>query len=190
MAENIGIKITQLREEKQLSLNELAEQTSIHPAHLELIEKGELSPSVASLVRITRALGTRLGTLLDGEESRDAVITPAREFTPTINVYNGNTKANNNMNLFSLAQEKCDRNMEPFYIQLDYKAPCERTLSHHEGEEFLYVLDGTVEVTYGKTSYLLKKGDSIYFDSIVPHAFSTPAATEKALMLAITYTPV
>ena len=70
MNPNIGNKIKQLREEHQLSLAELAANASIYPMQLEKIESGEIQPTMAIMVRISRALGTRLGTILDGEEQR------------------------------------------------------------------------------------------------------------------------
>ncbi len=71
------------------------------------------------------------------------------------------------LDFFSLAAGKAARHMEPFIITVH---PGEdRELSEHEGEEFMYVLDGTIEVEYGKDLYTLTQGDSIYLDSIVPH---------------------
>ena len=67
MNPNIGNKIKQLREEHQLSLAELAANASIYPMQLEKIESGEIQPTMAIMVRISRALGTRLGTILDGD---------------------------------------------------------------------------------------------------------------------------
>jgi quercetin dioxygenase-like cupin family protein len=60
--------------------------------------------------------------------------------------------------------------------------------STHEGEEFIYVLSGEVEVLYGKDMYRLKTGDCIYYDSIVPHHVHSAGAAE-ARVLAVVYAP-
>lgn len=78
--------------------------------------------------------------------------------------------------------------MEPFFINVSY-CPTGDLPSHHEGEEFLYVLEGSVQLLYGQETYTLEKGDSIYYDSIVPHNLTTLAEGETAKVLAVTYTP-
>ena len=78
--------------------------------------------------------------------------------------------------------------MEPFLIDIDSSTKNEYQLSHHEGEEFLFVLEGVIEVTYGKQQYVINTGESIYYDSIVDH--NVHAANEsKAKILAVVYTP-
>ena len=78
------------------------------------------------------------------------------------------------LKFYALAQNKADRNMEPFIVNVEYTVPDAKP-SNHEGEEFLYVLNGDVELAYGQEKYMLHPGDSIYFDSIVPHSLSSPA---------------
>ena len=59
--------------------------------------------------------------------------------------------------------------MEPFIIDVAPTDDSDFVLSSHEGEEFIMVMEGTMEISYGKHTYLLEEGDSIYYDSIVPH---------------------
>ena len=79
--------------------------------------------------------------------------------------------------------------MEPFLINV---APTEEgaqfNLSSHEGEEFIYVMEGIVEINYGKNSYILEEGDSIYYDSIVAHHVHA-ATNNTAKILGVIYTP-
>ena len=78
--------------------------------------------------------------------------------------------------------------MEPFLIDIDSASSSGYLLSSHEGEEFLYVLEGTIEITYGKSKYVLEAGESIYYDSIVEH--NVHAANDStAKILAVVYTP-
>lgn len=89
----------------------------------------------------------------------------------------------------SLSRSKTDRHMEPFVIDIDANQDKAFQLSAHEGEEFIMVLKGTLEINYGKQTYLLEEGDTIYYDSIVPHhvhAFEGQAAR----ILAVIYTPI
>ena len=79
--------------------------------------------------------------------------------------------------------------MEPFIIDV---APTDETayeLSSHEGEEFIYVLEGAVEVAYGKKHHVIEAGDSIYYDSIVPHHVHGLGG-QAARILAVVYTPI
>lgn len=88
----------------------------------------------------------------------------------------------------SLARQKAGRSMEPFII--DIQPSEERTfkLSAHEGEEFIYVMSGEVEIEYGKERYVLNAGDSIFYDSIVEHHVHG-ADGKSAQILAVVYIP-
>lgn len=79
--------------------------------------------------------------------------------------------------------------MEPFFIEITPKVEGENfEVSSHEGEEFIYVLKGTVEIIYGKNSYILEEGDSIYYDSIVAHHVHA-ADENSAQILGVVYMP-
>ena len=78
--------------------------------------------------------------------------------------------------------------MEPFIIDIIPNEKSKPSKSSHEGEEFIYVLDGIVSVLYGNEIFKLEKGDSIYLDSIVPHLVTTD--TNNARILGIVYVPV
>jgi quercetin dioxygenase-like cupin family protein len=78
--------------------------------------------------------------------------------------------------------------MEPFLIDIEPSGQADFTVSSHEGEEFIYVLDGTVEIIYGKQAYVLETGDSIYYDSIVAHHVHS-ANDAPARILGVVYAP-
>ena len=77
--------------------------------------------------------------------------------------------------------------MEPFLIHIQAGSGKECT-STHEGEEFLYVLEGSIRVQYGSEQYVLQQGDSIYYDSIVDHLVTANDAT-GATILGVVYSP-
>lgn len=189
MTNKIGQKVKQFREENQMSINDLAAETAMHPRQLEMIENGKHKPSMATLIRISQALKLRLGTILDGEECQSPAVHYNKKLTPTISTVNDNTEVRNHLNFYSLAQDKSDRTMEPLLIDVKYRDPEGTDPSQHEGEEFLYVLSGCAVLVYGHETYTLEAGESIYYDSFVPHILTTPAGDQKAQVLAVTYTP-
>jgi quercetin dioxygenase-like cupin family protein len=103
------------------------------------------------------------------------------------NYFETGTAASGQLTFSPLAAGKNARHMEPFMI--DVRPGAEHSLSAHEGEEFIHVLAGAIEVEYGKEMYSLGAGDSIYYDSIVPHQVRA-AAGAPAQILAVVFSPV
>ena len=189
MAEGkIGSKITTLRESLGLSTEELAERCDCDVATVEGLESGEVPPSLAPLFKITRALGVRLGTLLDDDQQVGPVVTRAGD-AHTVTRFKGSGTGGEagSLDFAALAVDKASRHMEPFLISV-HPGSSAGELSSHEGEEFIYVLEGTLEVEYGKDVHTLKPGDSIYYDSIVPHEVRAGSPT-PAKILAVVYAP-
>lgn len=184
----LGARVRQLREMRDMSLVQLAEQSQCHVDLLLRIEAGELVPSLAPLMSIARALGLRLGTLLDDEPHDGPVLVKAGESASVIR-FSGNDPhaASSNLVFNSMAAGKQDRHMEPFLIDVQPCADETPTTSSHEGEEFIYVLSGSIRVNYGETVYRLGSGDSLYYDSIVPH--NVCASEGVARILAVVYAP-
>jgi len=189
MAENsrIGAKITTLRESLGLSVTELAERCECDPGVIEQLEAGEVATSLAPLIKITRALGVRLGTLVDDDTQVGPVVTRKDAGANTDRVRDLETgSGGGTLDFYSLAEGKTSRHMEPFIVTVNPSA--DRELSAHEGEEFIHVLDGTIEIEYGKDTYTLSAGDSIYYDSIVPHQVRG-GSPSPARILAVVYAP-
>jgi len=74
-------------------------------------------------------------------------------------------------------------------IEIEPQKEPDYKLSTHEGEEFIFVLNGEIEINYGRDIYLLNEGDSIYLDSIVAHNIHA-AGNKAAKILGVVYTPV
>lgn len=186
----VGEKIRSIRETKQLAIEDIVERTGLAKEQIERIESNIDIPSLAPLIKIARALGVRLGTFLDDQDEAGAVVCRKEELqNNTISFSNNAMSARTHMQYHSLSNSKADRSMEPFIIDIH---PSEETgfeLSSHEGEEFIYVMEGAVEISYGKKNHVIEAGDSIYYDSIVPHhvhGFKGQAAK----ILAVVYTPI
>lgn len=184
----VGTKIKSIREAKNITIEQVAERSGLSVNQIEVIEENKNLPSLAPLIKIARVLGVRLGTFLDDNDQIGPVVCRKEEQPEGISFSSETANSHNNLNFFSLAQSKAGRHMEPFLIDIDSTSKEAHLLSSHEGEEFLFVLEGTVEVTYGKTNYVINVGESIYYDSIVEH--NVHAANEsKAKILAVVYTP-
>ena len=143
MTQNIGVKIKDLRETAGISPEEFAERAAVTTQQLEMIETGKALPSLAVVSRIVRVLGIRIGTLLDGMENTGPIVTRANERKAAVSFSNHDSGPRENLDFYSLAEGKTDRHMEPFVVRVEKSAPPEEIhLSQHEGEEFLYILDG------------------------------------------------
>ena len=184
----LGLKIRQLREMREMTLEQLAEQCQCQVDLLRSIEAGEQIPSLAPLMGIARALGQRLGTLLDDEPHEGALLIRGGQ-TQDIIRFSGHAThgEGNNLVFHSLGAGKQDRHMEPFVIDVEPSSGETPELSTHEGEEFIYVLEGHIEINFGQTVYQLEAGDSLYYNSIVPH--NVHATDSSARILAVVYAP-
>jgi transcriptional regulator with XRE-family HTH domain len=163
----IGARIKTWRERKNLTVEQLAEKTGLDPKFIEAMEEGAAAPALGPMVKLARALGTRLGTFTDDELSDDPCITRAATRTPDSAVQASGGK-NLAMTYHHLGHGKADRHMEPFFIRLDPEDG-DPALSSHEGEEFVVVVSGQVVLRYGQEVHTLSAGDSMYYNSVVPH---------------------
>jgi Predicted transcriptional regulators len=186
----IGHKIKGLRESKNLSVEEIADRSGLTVEQINSIENDVNLPSLGPLIKIARALGVRLGTFMDDSDALGPIVCRAedREKDSSISFSNGATDARKHMEYHPLAQQKAGRHMEPFVIDINPEENPNFQLSDHEGEEFIYVMQGEVEIVYGKETYTLKEGDSIFYDSIVKHHVHG-APGKSAKILAVVYIP-
>ncbi len=185
----LGRKIKDFREFKQISRSELALKANLDETQLENIEEKGIVPSLGHLIKITRALGVRIGTFLDDQDQIGPVIVKAGSANSALSFSTKDDSAREHLSFYSLAQDKTGRHMEPFMIDIEPSAHSDYKLSSHEGEEFIYVLQGKVEINYGKDIYTLSEGDSIYLDSIVAHNVHA-AENQKAKILGVVYYPL
>lgn len=185
----IGAKIKNIRETKKITLEEIASRTNLSIEQIQSIENNSELPSLAPLIKIARSLGCRLGTFLDDCDELGPVICRKDERDKGVSFSNNATEFHRHMSYFSLAKSKSGRHMEPFVVDVEpAKEGVDFILSTHEGEEFIYCLEGIIEINYGKNVYLLEEGDSIYYDSIISHHVHA-AGCEPAKILAVVYTP-
>jgi transcriptional regulator with XRE-family HTH domain len=186
---NIGKRIEALRVQKNITPDQLAERCGFSDEMLAKLEAGELIPSLGHLIKVARVLGVRLGTFLDDESNLGPVVTRRYNLNKGMSFSSKNTSVNGNLDFFPLANDKSGRAMEPFLVDIHPLEDKEFSLSSHEGEEFLFVLQGNIEISYGKDTYYLSEGDSIYYDSLIEHNVHA-AGEAPARILGVVYAPI
>ncbi|MFR0678138.1 helix-turn-helix domain-containing protein [Dysgonomonas mossii] len=186
----IGERIREIRESKSISLADMIERSGLAEKQVVAIEEAGGIPSLAPLIKIARVLGVRLGTFLDDVDESGPVISRKEQYNKSISFSTKDTSSVKHMDYYSLSSTKSGRHMEPFVIQIEpIKKGVDFILSTHEGEEFIYCLEGVVEINYGTDVYWLEEGDSIYYDSIVSHHVHA-GGESGAKILAVIYTPL
>ena len=180
--EEIGRRIKSLRTEKGMSLDELSQMTGFEVDTLHKIENDEIQPQLGTVIKLSKALDAAFGRIVSGVGDRLYSITRQneRKIVSRSTSLKGQRKAYTYM---SLAPEVKGRHMEALFIQLEEDP--EEEISVHEGEEFIFVLDGTVKMKIGHDEFDLESGDSLYYLSTTPHHIS--AKKGKATILAVLY---
>ena len=187
MEENkIGQRIKKFRENKEISLEQLADRTGLDLSFLTAVEDQSMYPSLGPLLKISRALGVRLGTFLDDQVSQDPLIVRVADRKEELTMHT--ECADPAMTFHSLGRGKSDRHMEPFFIDIAPGCAKDVKLSSHEGEEFIVCVKGRVAITYGQEKTVLEPGDSAYYNSVVPHEVAN-AGSEPAAIYAVLYFP-
>ena len=183
---NLGQKIKTLRQRKGLTLQQMADKTSLSVPLLSQIESEVVAPPVATLLKISKALNVNIGYFFQEEESgKRAVIVRKNERKQVFRrIHEDPSKVGYYYE--SLAYPKADKHMEPFQVQFEVKKKEDLVFFNHKGEEFVFVLEGQLECNYEDETFLLDPGDSLYFDSSFPHAFRA-VGKKNALAIDVIY---
>ena len=185
--EKVGQRIRTFMAQQEMSLETLAQRSGLDPGFLSTIIEEDVYPSLGPLLKIARALDVRLGTFLDDQIGKDPLVIRREARKQELSMLRGKDKPVA-LRFYSLGSGKRDRHMEPFYVELLPESQKAKDLSSHEGEEFIVVYAGRVEVTYGTDVHVLEAGDSIYYNSVVPHYVSCQGA-QPAAIYAVLYIP-
>ncbi|MBU2550412.1 MAG: cupin domain-containing protein [Proteobacteria bacterium] len=168
MEENglLGERVLKIREAKGLSLSDVASRTGYEESYLKRIEANELSPPLGVLIKLGKALDMTMGFFISGGENKVYTVVRQEE-RRKIARRAASQDEKYGYTYQALAPGKTDRHMEPFLVTLEPSD--EENLSAHEGQEFIYVLDGHMEAILGEDRLVLSEGDAIYYDSNLPH---------------------
>ena len=180
--EEIGKRIRILREEKGISLDELSNMTGFDVELLSNIENNIVQPQLGTVIRLSKALDSAFGRLISGIGNRIYSITRKDEQK----VVSRSTAKKGQKQVYiykSLAPEVKGRHMEALIVQLEENP--DKEVSVHDGEEFIYVLDGIVVLNIGEDTFDLEPGDSAYYLSTTPHLVASKKG--KATILAVLY---
>jgi len=180
--EEIGKRIRMLREQKGLSIEELSNLTGFDVEFLSNIETNKAQPQLGTVIKLSKALDSAFSRLISGTGDNIYSITRKNE-QKTVS-RSTSQKGKKQVYIYkSLAPEVKGRHMEALIVQLEENP--DKEVSVHDGEEFIYVLDGTIVLNIGEDTYDLEPGDSAYYLSTTPHLVASKKG--KATILAVLY---
>ncbi len=158
----IGTHIRSLRIRQNLTLQDLADSSGLSKSMLSKIENDKAIPSIAALVKIGSSLGVSISDILEAEE------TLSTEYTSYNDALQNLTITNKGYSIFPFASKFHSKRIQPFLF-VAKKGEVKKHKLTHEGEEFIYVLEGKMTLKVGSIEYTLGTGDSVYFNSLEPH---------------------
>ncbi len=164
---NVGERVKGVREKRGLSLQDISQRTDIDVSVLAQIEGGTVTPPLGTVIKLAKALEMKMGYFISGEENKAYTIV-RRDDRKVVARYDSKKGKHYGYEYESLAPHKKDRHMEPFMVTLE-PVGTEEERSTHDGQEFIFVLQGKMEVRLGEQIHILEPGDAIYYDSTVPH---------------------
>lgn len=167
----LGEKVKDLRLQKRYTLRQVAGNTGLSIALLSQIENNAVSPPVATLLRIARALDVTIGYFFREEESKDKAVVVRKNERKKAFRRRYAQHGEGGYTYEALAYTRNAKHMEPFLVEFEPKQKEELTFLIHRGEEFLFLFRGRLAFHYDQDEIVLDSGDSLYFDSGVPHAF-------------------
>ena len=174
---SFGAKMEQLRGVRKMSLEQLAGLTGLSQRYLKEIEQGIANPSVSVVIQIAKALSIDSGSFLSADEEASE--------KRRIESYYKRTQAYSYKTLTPDAER---RHMKAFLVTVDPRQDHKMVEYRHEGEEFVFVLRGEIEVIIGEKQHRLKKDGTLHFDSGTAHKLRN-LTDEEAQLLVVVYTP-
>jgi quercetin dioxygenase-like cupin family protein len=172
----VGEEIKKVRKKKKVTLNQVANDTGCSIDYLKKIEGGKIIPPVGALLQISRALEIDSGVLLRKQEAT---------VQQRIKAYEKRTENYAYTTLTPGAEKK---HLKAFLVTIDAMKDHKGVGYQHEGEEFVYVLAGHIQVTVGDHVNTLQEGESLHFNSAIRHQLKNIGKT-KAQLLVVIYTP-
>jgi transcriptional regulator with XRE-family HTH domain len=165
----IGAKIRSLRLKKKMGLVELGSHTGLSPALLSKIERGRLFPTLPTLLRIALVFSVDLSFFFAGSREQPLVAVVRKEQRVTLPDRPGARDAA--YQFASLDYPATERRFNSYYAEFLPVAPDAVRPHAHPGVEFIYVLAGKLSLSIGGEEHAISTGDSMYFDSTVPHGY-------------------
>jgi len=171
MQKDIGERIRRMREAQGLSREQVSRLSGLAPERLAALEEGGAVPSIGVVIKLSRVLGSRMEGLILGREDAlllNPALTIHRAAHPTGYQY-GETEQGYTYRTLTRPGTP-GHQMEPFLLTF-VPGVTEASPISHEGQEFVYVLEGEIELSYDDDRVTLRPGDSAYLESSHPHLF-------------------
>ncbi|OGL48931.1 MAG: hypothetical protein A2161_00230 [Candidatus Schekmanbacteria bacterium RBG_13_48_7] len=162
----VSQKIRELRQIQGLTLRDIAEKTSLSAALISQIENNIVSPPIATLLKIAKALEVKIGYFFEDSAGNHPGYVVTRK-SERHSVYRQGSEYG--YSYFLLAHGIKEKDMEPFFVTFSGGDFEKDGFFRHDGEEFVFLLKGKVEYQIGENVVTLLKGDSLYLDSNLPH---------------------
>jgi transcriptional regulator with XRE-family HTH domain len=180
----IGSKIRELREKKLYTLQDLSTKTGFPKTLLSDIEKGVFIPPVATLLKLAKSLSVGMAYFFEDMNIGEKISITRKDDRARIKRRPHHHEEGEVDYIYeSLETKRSDKHMEPLFVEFQPVATSDMVFVNHEGEEFLYILDGTVEFRTDDRTEILEPGDALYFDSDINHSFrSLNGKTAKAVV--------
>jgi transcriptional regulator with XRE-family HTH domain len=183
ISENIKI----LRTQRRMTLEKLAGLTGLNKGYLSKIERSKKAPPYSTLNKIAVALNVDaaflLGERLDKSKDTRVSFTKKNE-GKSVNIMSSLAEGSLYGYVYeALASDKPGKNMEPYIIEPSFE---EDAVFQHDGEEFMYVLEGKHLFIYDGQEFIMEEGDCIYFDASVPHT-GRSLGNKKAKLLTVSF---
>ncbi len=166
----IGARLRQLRSRRKLSLAQVSQAVGISVGFLSALERSQMSGSVGTLRKLARFYKTNILDFFEANGTNSRQVRPAQRKV---------LKAGDGVQMELLAWGNTV--MEPHLFRVKPEAGSGESYAH-EGEEFIYVLRGELEIALGGEQYRLKAGDSFYFESATPHRWKNPGHSETFIL--------
>ncbi len=173
---SLGARVRGLRKERELSQRELAELASLSPNAISLIERDEISPSVATLQRLAAALDVKMSYFFE-TETVARVLHVRSSQRPVIR--------GTGSSIEGLGARLEGQQMEPFLVTLTPRADMGAGQVVHAGHEFVFCLAGRVKYEIDGDVYLLEPGDFLMFEADLPHRWGNPGEEAARLLLVL-----
>lgn len=152
---DLGTKIRKIRKEQHRNLDEIANICRFTKSLLSKIENGKTVPLIGTLIKIADALGTKVSVLVDDHEQGGTVFTTKEAAMQKL------VKTQKGYSFSALAVERQEKLIQPFYFIAREGETPKRTVSH-VGEEFIYVMEGSMKYKVGNVEYTLSPGQCIF----------------------------
>lgn len=183
----IGDKIRELRQKNRFTLQDLATRTGLSKPFLSQIENNRVVPPVATLLKLARGLSVGMAHFFEEEGNTEKVCITRWQDGVRIERRPHQEKGEINYIYTALETRKPNKMMEPFLVEFPIIESDQMIFTSHEGEEFLYIMEGSVEFRTVDRVEILERGDSIYIDSDLSHSFRC-VGEKPAKALAVLWT--